>query len=246
MMPSHVKGELKSGVWLAGSATGWEQSDELEAMLARLGFAVYAENAKARAELERVRLILARYPVDDADAVSMLGSASFSAPHSHLQFAVAQQEAHTAALAEGFHAALTFPVDECALVDALAKGRYIAVSADERQALRARIRELACDDDAVASRFIRLLIDTNRSTLAELWEAFRARSWDALTSGAHRLAGSARMLDCGGLFALLSRLEEAANAQQQRLSHSILQVIGNTIDDLEVSLHQLLATAPSW
>ena len=223
---------------LTNADTGWMQASGLEAMLARLGFTACAEPAKVLADPQCVRLVLKHCPSGELGIASM--PAGVPLPADTLRFAVVPHQAHAHGAALGFHATLSSPVDECALVDALAACRYVAISAHDRDSLHARIAELACDDETVARHFIRLLIDTNDSTLAALHDAFSSRSWDAVGHGAHRMAGSARMLDCRGLLALLSRLEDAARTNQVELARPILQVIAHTIDSLNVSLQKLL------
>lgn len=240
-MSTPVKDELVSFAWLMSADAAQLHASGLETSLARFGFAVCTDKAKAMAESDRIRLVFAHSPSGDFGLTSIPAAAFL--PKEILRFFVGPYQAHAAALAEGFDAALALPVDERALVGAFATCRYVAVSASEHQSLYARIREAVCDDDTVARRVIRLLIDTNRSTLAELRDAVSTTSWDAVGRNAHRLAGSARMLDCLGLLAFLSRLEDAARARQQALAQSVLQVVANTVDNLDALLQRLLHAA---
>lgn len=223
----------------------WVQASGIETMLARLGFTVSTEPEKALAEPRRVRLVV-EHRLSVEFGIASMPTGIFPLPAETLRFAVVPHQAQVGEALPGFHATLSLPIDECAFVDALATCRYIAISAHERDSLHTRIGELACDDQAVARQLVRLLIDTNASTLAALRDAFSTRSWDAVGRGVHRMAGSARMLDCPGLLALLSRLEGAARAHQVELARPLLQVIVNTIDSLGASLQKLLDAASTF
>lgn len=117
---------------------------------------------------------------------------------------------------------------------------HFALTAIKPQTLNAKILELACDDHAIGQQFIRLLIDTNRITLSVLHDAFNIASWDAVVSAAHRIAGSARMLDCADLINLLVQLEAAARQREADLARMLLQAVANIIDALDAALQELL------
>ncbi|MGF6244460.1 HPt (histidine-containing phosphotransfer) domain-containing protein [Paraburkholderia sp. GAS38] len=238
-MSASLKEESVNCAWITGADVALVQSSDIKTTLIRLGFTPVTNTAEAPVEPRRVGLILTYLSSGKFEGPSTPSGTAL--PAEVLRIAVTSSDARTAAA--GFHAVLALPVDECSLVEALAACRYVAISVRERESLHARIRELTCDDNAVARHFLRLLIDTNRSTLAELLEAFSTSSWGTVGSGAHRMAGSARMLDCMGLLALLSRLEEAACTHQAALARAILQVIANTLNSLDVSLQQLLDAA---
>jgi chemotaxis protein histidine kinase CheA len=68
-------------------------------------------------------------------------------------------------------------------------------------------------------------------------------SWDEIGRAAHRLAGSARMLECAGMIAILSRLETVARERELALARALLQVVAGTIDSLDVSLRELFELA---
>jgi HPt (histidine-containing phosphotransfer) domain-containing protein len=222
---------------LMSADPAWGRSSGIELMLARLGFTV-CTNAADAPESKLIRLVLVDCPSAQPEGASVLDGVSLSA--GSVRLAVMPADLHTLLPASGFHAVLPMPVDECTLVNALAAQRYASIAASERQTLRETIDELACGDEAIAQHFIRLLIDTNSSTLATLRDAFSTLSWDEIGSAAHRLAGSARMLDCGGMIAVLSRLEAVARERELALARALLQVVADTIDSLDVSLRELL------
>lgn len=193
----------------------------------------------ALAERQSIRLVLVDCSSSQPEAVAMPDGVAL--PAASLRFAVMPADAAALPVAAGLHGVLPTPFDECTLILALAAHRYVAIAASEHHALGAKLNELACDDEAVALRLIRLLIDTNGMTLAALRNACAAVSWEEVAGAAHRLAGSARMLDCFGMIALLVRLEAAAHEREIALARAILQVVANTIDSLDVSLRELLA-----
>lgn len=222
---------------LMSADPAWGLASGIEMMLARLGFTVCTNSAGAP-EAQSIRLVLVDCQSAQPEAVSVLDGVSLSAES--VRLAVVPAELHTLPPALGFHAMLPMPVDECTLVSALAARHYVAVATSERQTLHAKIDELACRDEAIAQHFIRLLIDTNISTLAMLRDAFSTLSWDGIGSAAHRLAGSARMLDCAAMIAVLSRLEAVAHERELALARALLQVVADTVDSLDASLHELL------
>jgi HPt (histidine-containing phosphotransfer) domain-containing protein len=221
----------------------WATRNGLETALARLGFRAIAQSG-AQAIAESTRLALVDCEMSDAETVCSFGGIS---PHAGcLRFAVVSEstsEQVRTSLAGRFHGVLSLPLDECALVRALAAQRYSSISMKERRSLGPKLDELTCGDATVAQHFLRLLVDTNRMTLATLRDAFGASSWAAVASAAHRIAGSMRMLDCAGAIALLVRLEAAAREEDAAFARAILPVVADSLEDLDESLEQLLDTA---
>jgi HPt (histidine-containing phosphotransfer) domain-containing protein len=118
-----------------------------------------------------------------------------------------------------------------------------AVSASELGLLDTKLDELSLGDSAVAQRYIRLLVDTNETTLVVLRDAVRASSWNRIASAAHRLAGSMRLLDCNGMVDLLIRLEAAARVQDAALVGALFPVVVRSLDYLDSALDALAARA---
>lgn len=106
----------------------------------------------------------------------------------------------------------------------------------EARALSAKALELAGDDHAVARRLLEMIADTNRSALASLQESVASSSWDDVGSAAHRIAGSARLLACGELIALLVELEAAARERQHAVAGKLLPLVVDALTKLDVSI----------
>jgi HPt (histidine-containing phosphotransfer) domain-containing protein len=106
----------------------------------------------------------------------------------------------------------------------------------EAHSLRAIALELAGDDHAVARRLLEMIADTNRTTLASLQDSVAAASWDEVAGAAHRIAGSARLLACGELIALLIDLEAAARERQQAVAGKLLPLVVDALARLGVSI----------
>lgn len=117
----------------------------------------------------------------------------------------------------------------------------VALGTSELRALGDAIHELACGDVDMEHHFMRLLIDTNRTTLAALCDAVRHSSWDQMCSAAHKLAGSMRMLDCTNSLAVLVQFETMARQHQRDHVLTVLPVIIDSVGNLESALHSLLA-----
>jgi HPt (histidine-containing phosphotransfer) domain-containing protein len=243
MTRASLSGHTINHALLVSADPAWGRASGLESMLHRLGFAV-CTNSAAVAELQSIRLVLLDCSSGQPGAIAMPGGVSL--PVASLRFAVAPADAAVLPVAAGLHGVLPTPPDECTLILALAAHRYVAIAASERHALGAKLNELACGDGTVALHLIRLLIDTNDLTLATLRDAFRTLSWEEVAGAAHRIAGSACMLDCSGMVALLARLETAAREREFALAGAILQVVADTIGSLDASLRELLdASVPS-
>jgi HPt (histidine-containing phosphotransfer) domain-containing protein len=216
----------------------WGRSSGLESTLSRLGFTSDA------ASPDSAGLVLVHCLAGEQVAASVLERVSQD--NESLYCAVVSDEVSAcdlAALRECFHGVLRLPVAEGALVDMLAERGYIAITASERRELSTKVHELVCEDATVAQHFIRLLIDTNQSTLDALRDAFGAASWESVASAAHRIAGSMRMLDCADMVALLVRLEAAAHERDAVLARAILLIVANSLESLDTSLEKLLDPA---
>jgi HPt (histidine-containing phosphotransfer) domain-containing protein len=100
--------------------------------------------------------------------------------------------------------------------------------------------ELVSGDHVTAGRLLEMIAQTNRATLASLRESFEAASWASVGSAAHRIAGSARMLDCGDLTALLTQLEAAARERDIALAIALLPCVVDAIEELDVSIGKAL------
>ncbi|SIO71429.1 Hpt domain-containing protein [Burkholderia sp. GAS332] len=223
---------------LVSTDSAWGQTSGLSAMLARLGFKQCedAVETPGRAALALVRCVAEDRYATPAVAHPLTGAHS-------MRFAVVPADISTsvrAALAECFDGVLTEPVNELDLCEALASRRYIALAPGERVSLRTKVLELACGDDVTAVRLLHLIIDTNRTTLTQLCDKLKAGSWEEVSSAAHRIAGSARMLDCFGLIALLTRLEAAAREREAALATALLSLVVDALESLDVSMQEAL------
>ncbi|CAE6695315.1 hypothetical protein R20943_00267 [Paraburkholderia aspalathi] len=226
---------------LVSADSAWGQASGLSTMLASLGFRQCADAVEVPG---RAALALVHCAAEDRGATPTFAHPVTSA-HS-LRFAVVPADitaSSRAALAESFDSILTEPVDELALCEALSSRRYIALAPGERVSLRAKVLELACGDEGTAVRLLRMIIDTNRTTLVLLRDKLKASSWGEVSSAAHRIAGSARMLDCFGLIALLTRLEAAAREREAALATALLPLVVDALESLDVSMHEALESA---
>ncbi|ACD21174.1 Hpt protein [Paraburkholderia phytofirmans PsJN] len=100
--------------------------------------------------------------------------------------------------------------------------------------------DLACGDKAAAARLLEMIAHTNRTTLDTMRKSFEAACWDSVGSAAHRIAGSARMLECDDLIALLIQLETAARARDIAGATAALPCVIDTIERLDVSIVKAL------
>ncbi|NKJ50367.1 hypothetical protein CIC12_27320 [Burkholderia sp. SG-MS1] len=106
----------------------------------------------------------------------------------------------------------------------------------EARALHAKALELACDDHRVAQYLLQMISETNRTALVSLQESVAASSWDAVAGAAHRIAGSARLLDCNELIALLAAIEAAARERQQPVVGTLVPLLVDALTKLKLSI----------
>lgn len=107
-----------------------------------------------------------------------------------------------------------------------------ACSADA-QLLLAKAVELAGGDRVVARHLLEMIVDTNQSTLAWLQQSIDAASWEGVASAAHRIVGSARLLDDTELIALFTRLEEGARRQERVAVNALLPLVVGAVAKLD-------------
>jgi HPt (histidine-containing phosphotransfer) domain-containing protein len=110
------------------------------------------------------------------------------------------------------------------------------MSSYEAHALHAKALELAGDDHTIAARLLEMIVDTNRSTLASLQDRIGASSWGEVASAAHRIAGSARLLGCGALIALLTELEAAARECEPERVGKLAPLVADALAKLELAI----------
>lgn len=103
--------------------------------------------------------------------------------------------------------------------------------------------ELAGGDPMVARRLLEMIVDTNRSMLVLLRDSVEAGSLDIVASAAHRLSGSARMLECAGLVVLINELEAAARSRQQGLVSMLLPRVAIAVAQFDASIKVALGSA---
>ncbi|MFM0341063.1 Hpt domain-containing protein [Paraburkholderia fungorum] len=225
---------------LTGDDAGWGQAKVLGAMLERLGFTSCADAAVTPAS---ARLLLVQWTSCGREMTAMPHHSAL--PADSLRFAVVPSDVSDSAravLTEHFDDVLTAPVDEIALCNALAAQHYDALAPSERQSFCAKVLELACDDAGTARHLLQLILDTNRPTFTLLLDSFDAESWDMVGSAAHRIAGSARLLDCKALIALLIRLETATREREVALAKALLPLVVNALESLDVSVQEALGS----
>ncbi|HEY3598012.1 MAG TPA: Hpt domain-containing protein, partial [Paraburkholderia sp.] len=106
-----------------------------------------------------------------------------------------------------------------------------------------RVEALACGDEAIAAEFMRILIDTNRATLAAMDGSARRAAWGEFGNVAHRLSGSLRLFNCDDVIALTSRMEQAARKRDSAKVHAILPVFTAVVESLNAVLMDALDPA---
>jgi HPt (histidine-containing phosphotransfer) domain-containing protein len=110
--------------------------------------------------------------------------------------------------------------------------------------LQDRVDALSLGDAALGVDIMRLLVDTNRTTLAAMKSAQRKTAWDELRCAVHCLNGSLRMLGASCAARDTERLEQAAKAKDVVSIDALMPVVGELIDELNEALECLLERLP--
>lgn len=118
------------------------------------------------------------------------------------------------------------------------------ISCPDPRSLWEKALDLVGDDEHAAAHLLVLIADTNKTTLASLHEHFEVSRWEGVGTAAHRIAGSARMLDCGALIALLTALEAAARAHNGELATALVPVVAEAVATLDNSIAKALWSEP--
>lgn len=118
------------------------------------------------------------------------------------------------------------------------------ISCPDSRLLWQKALNLVGDDEHAAAHLLVLIADTNQTTLASLHEHFEVARWEGVGSAAHRIVGSARMLDCGALIALLTALEAAARAHYSELATALMPVVAEAVATLDKSIAKALKSEP--
>jgi HPt (histidine-containing phosphotransfer) domain-containing protein len=116
------------------------------------------------------------------------------------------------------------------------------VPAGDPSMFRQKALELAGGDQVTARRLLEMIAQTNRTSLAALHDSFRAASWDSVGSAAHRIAGSARMLECHEGITLLTRLEAAARKRDIVLAAALLPRVADALGEFDTSIGKALTS----
>nr|WKF59931.1 Virulence sensor protein BvgS [Paraburkholderia busanensis] len=112
--------------------------------------------------------------------------------------------------------------------------------------LEAKALALTGGDACSARRLLALIVETNRAALAQLHAGFAAATWDSVSSAAHRIAGSARMLECDGLIALLTQLEAAARGREIGTVTALMRSVADALASLDASIDAALSEAVAF
>ncbi|MES2007841.1 MAG: Hpt domain-containing protein [Pseudomonadota bacterium] len=220
------------------------QISGLAAVLAGLGFTVehvgLASPDPGRVQSEPPRLALVWLAHDHAGE---LARSDFGLSPDSLLFSVVQAGADAsvvdAAHGAAFDATLSAPVNVGVLAHALAGHGFVAVSPSECAAVGTLLDTLAGGDADIVMDLVDSLVETNRTDLEMMRAALADGAWQRFGSGAHRIKGSARILECGALVTLCGRLESVAQFGDLATAQALLPILAPTLAQLDASLAAL-------
>ncbi|MFM0648437.1 Hpt domain-containing protein [Paraburkholderia bryophila] len=98
-------------------------------------------------------------------------------------------------------------------------------------------------DHFSARRLLALIVETNRAAVIQLRDGFAAQAWDRVGSAAHRVAGSACLLECTELIAFLTELQVAAREREIATVSALTQRAIDALERLDMSITVALDSA---
>ena len=220
------------------------QISGLATVLAGLGFSVEQEDL-ARPDAapitgEQPRLVLVWLAHDHVGEPSR---GDFGLSADSLLFAVVQAGADAsvvdAAHGAAFDATLSARVNASSLARALAEHGFVAVSPGERVAIGTLLDTLAGGDADIVRDLVDSLVETNRADLETMRTALMDGTWQRFGSGAHRIRGSARILECAALVTLCGRLESVAQFGDLATAQALLPILAASVAELDATLAAL-------
>ncbi|MDF3836011.1 Hpt domain-containing protein [Cupriavidus basilensis] len=177
------------------------------------------------------------------DHSGMLSRSDFGMPPESLVFAVTPADAgasvESLARSPAFDATLSAPVNARSVAQALAGHGFVALSPDECAAIGSLLDTLAGGDADIVRDLVDSLIETNRIDLDKMRAALEAGVWQCFGSGAHRLKGSARILECATMVTLCGWLESIAELDDLATAQALLPILAATVEHLEAVLTAL-------
>ncbi len=129
-----------------------------------------------------------------------------------------------------------FPIgaSDAELAGLLADLGYAPFSAADADGLWPMLDSLTGGDADVRAELVQSLADTNAEDLARLAEACHVRNWEEARAMAHRIKGTARMLNCHAMVAVSQSMENAAAHADGASTVALLRL-------LTAAVHRLLA-----
>ncbi|ASL46604.1 Virulence sensor protein BvgS [Burkholderia sp. AD24] len=111
-----------------------------------------------------------------------------------------------------------------------------AIAFDDAHALAVKTLELCGGDHFSARRLLALIVETNRAAVIQLRDSFAAQAWNSVGSAAHRVAGSACMLEHAELIASLTQLQVAASGREIATISTLMQCSIDALERLDASI----------
>lgn len=117
---------------------------------------------------------------------------------------------------------------------------FTALTQADLDGLYDRLDELASHDETIVTELVVSLLATNEGDLAGLRTALLAAQADTVSSFAHRLKSSARMLGCFGLVAGCEALERRSASEDPRSALALIAWIASALNVLNTRLREEL------
>ncbi|GMG92831.1 hypothetical protein Cmtc_40510 [Cupriavidus sp. TKC] len=222
-----------SRVIISGEEWSGAEREELAASLTSLG--LFTEAASAVASTDAADVVVVRWPLSAASQASL---SNHSPPC--LRLLMCDAGSIPAELPQSIDAVLPLRADTVTIAETFAGLGFVPFSAADAARLWPALDALTGGDADIRTELVQSLVLTNTEDLAALLAACDARDWDQARAMAHRIKGTARMLDCHATVAVCQAIESASIRQDGDTVTALVPLLTQAIQRLLAAL----ATVP--
>ncbi|WP_234707000.1 Hpt domain-containing protein [Cupriavidus metallidurans] len=187
------------------------------------------------ASTDAADVVVVRWPLSAASQASL---SNHSPPC--LRLLMCDAGSIPAELPQSIDAVLPLRADTVTIAETFAGLGFVPFSAADAARLWPALDALTGGDADIRTELVQSLVLTNTEDLAALLAACDARDWDQARAMAHRIKGTARMLDCHATVAVCQAIESASIRQDGDTVTALVPLLTQAIQRLLAAL----ATVP--
>lgn len=218
-----------SRVIISGEEWSGAERDELAARLTSLG--LFTEEASAAASTDAADVVVVRWPLSGASQACL----SVHSPPC-LRLLMCDAGSIPAQLPPSIDAVLPLHAGTVVIAETFASLGFVPFSAADGERLWPALDALTGGDADIRMELVQSLVLTNTEDLAALSAACHALDWDQARAMAHRIKGTARMLDCQATVAVCQAIETASIRQDGDTVTALVPLLTQAIQRLLAAL----------